>query len=221
MLNLASFGPDEHQLFIQARIEGLRDILGLSLDAFRERLHRGARRAQGGARRPTSRSRAGGTRRGRSRTSRGHSAPDGLRCARCRPSAIGWRFFLIALATALASSRSSCRCSSTRSGSRSSRVVRKPPAWTGFTETELRVVDGRDPRGPRRRPARLRCRGRRHGGAQRARAGAHARRADRLHGLLRAWRSSWSRPVAVAIIGAARAAASRDVAFRSGRAPSA
>ena len=42
MLNLASFGPDEHQLFIQARIEGLRDILALPLDAFRERLHRAA-----------------------------------------------------------------------------------------------------------------------------------------------------------------------------------
>ena len=40
MLNLASFGPAEHQLLIQARIEGLRDILGLSLDAFRDRLHR-------------------------------------------------------------------------------------------------------------------------------------------------------------------------------------
>jgi hypothetical protein len=42
MLNLASFGPDEHQLFIQARIEGLRDILDLPLDAFRDRLHRAA-----------------------------------------------------------------------------------------------------------------------------------------------------------------------------------
>jgi hypothetical protein len=42
MLNLASFGPDEHQLFIQARIEGLRDILALPLDTFRERLHRAA-----------------------------------------------------------------------------------------------------------------------------------------------------------------------------------
>jgi hypothetical protein len=42
MLNLASFGPDEHQLFIQARIEGLRDILILPLDAFRDRLHRAA-----------------------------------------------------------------------------------------------------------------------------------------------------------------------------------
>jgi hypothetical protein len=41
MLNLASFGPDEHQLMIQARIEGLRDILDLDLDAFRERV-RGA-----------------------------------------------------------------------------------------------------------------------------------------------------------------------------------
>ncbi len=43
MLNLASFGPDEHQLFIQARIEGLRDILDLPLEDFRARLHRAAR----------------------------------------------------------------------------------------------------------------------------------------------------------------------------------
>jgi hypothetical protein len=42
MLNLASFGPDEHQLFIQAGIEGLRDMLALPLDAFRERLARAA-----------------------------------------------------------------------------------------------------------------------------------------------------------------------------------
>jgi DNA-directed RNA polymerase specialized sigma24 family protein len=42
MLNLASFGPHEHQLLIQARIDGLKDILGLSLDAFRERIHRAA-----------------------------------------------------------------------------------------------------------------------------------------------------------------------------------
>jgi hypothetical protein len=42
MLNLASFGPDEHQLFIQARIEGLRDILDLPPDDFRSRLHQGA-----------------------------------------------------------------------------------------------------------------------------------------------------------------------------------
>jgi hypothetical protein len=42
MLNLASFGPDEHQLMIQARIEGLRDILDLDLDAFRERVRRAA-----------------------------------------------------------------------------------------------------------------------------------------------------------------------------------
>jgi Domain of unknown function (DUF4332) len=43
MLNLASFGPDDHQLLIQAGIDGLRDILALSLDQFRERIHRGAR----------------------------------------------------------------------------------------------------------------------------------------------------------------------------------
>jgi hypothetical protein len=42
MLNLASFGPDDHQLLIQARIDGLRDILRLSLDDFRERVHRAA-----------------------------------------------------------------------------------------------------------------------------------------------------------------------------------
>jgi uncharacterized protein DUF4332 len=39
MLNLASFGPDDHQLLIQAGIEGLRDILHLSRDAFRDRIH--------------------------------------------------------------------------------------------------------------------------------------------------------------------------------------
>jgi DNA-directed RNA polymerase specialized sigma24 family protein len=42
MLNLAGFGPDEHQLLIQSRIEGLRDILGLSIDEFKVRLQRGA-----------------------------------------------------------------------------------------------------------------------------------------------------------------------------------
>ena len=42
MLNLASFGPADHQLLIQAGIEGLRDILALPLEAFRERLHRAA-----------------------------------------------------------------------------------------------------------------------------------------------------------------------------------
>jgi Domain of unknown function (DUF4332) len=35
MLNLASFGPQEHQLLMQGGIEGLRDILKLSLDQFR------------------------------------------------------------------------------------------------------------------------------------------------------------------------------------------
>jgi len=42
MLNLASFGPTEHTLFLQARIAGLRDMLALSLDEFRERLRRAA-----------------------------------------------------------------------------------------------------------------------------------------------------------------------------------
>jgi len=42
MLNLASFGPGEHQLMIQAGIEGLHDILELDLDAFRARVARAA-----------------------------------------------------------------------------------------------------------------------------------------------------------------------------------
>ena len=42
MLNLASFGPAEHQLLIQAGVEGLRDILALSLDDLRGRAHQAA-----------------------------------------------------------------------------------------------------------------------------------------------------------------------------------
>jgi Domain of unknown function (DUF4332) len=43
MLNLAGFGPDEHQLFIQAGVEGLHDLLSVDLDEFRARIARGAR----------------------------------------------------------------------------------------------------------------------------------------------------------------------------------
>ena len=42
MLNLAGFGPAEHQLLIQAGIEGLRDILALDLDTFTDRVGRAA-----------------------------------------------------------------------------------------------------------------------------------------------------------------------------------
>jgi len=42
MLNLASFGPAEHQLLIQAGIEGLRQMLALPLDAFRDRIRTAA-----------------------------------------------------------------------------------------------------------------------------------------------------------------------------------
>jgi len=42
MLNLASFTADDHQLLMQGGIEGLHDILGLDLDAFRARIERGA-----------------------------------------------------------------------------------------------------------------------------------------------------------------------------------
>jgi hypothetical protein len=42
MLNLASFGPAEHQLLIQAGIEGLRRMLDLPLDVFEERIRKAA-----------------------------------------------------------------------------------------------------------------------------------------------------------------------------------
>jgi predicted flap endonuclease-1-like 5' DNA nuclease len=42
MLNLAGFGPEAHQLLMQAGIEGLDDILRLSLDDFRATLARAA-----------------------------------------------------------------------------------------------------------------------------------------------------------------------------------
>ena len=42
MLNLAGFTGSEHQLFIQARIEGLQDLLELDLEEFRTRLTRAA-----------------------------------------------------------------------------------------------------------------------------------------------------------------------------------
>jgi hypothetical protein len=42
MLNLAGFGPDEHQLMIQAGIEGLHDILEVDLEAFGVRIRRAA-----------------------------------------------------------------------------------------------------------------------------------------------------------------------------------
>ena len=43
LLNLAGFGSDEHQLFIQAGIEGLRELLEIDLATFRARLERAAR----------------------------------------------------------------------------------------------------------------------------------------------------------------------------------
>lgn len=42
MLNLASFGPGEHRLLIQAGIEGLRQILALPLDQFQARVQQAA-----------------------------------------------------------------------------------------------------------------------------------------------------------------------------------
>lgn len=42
MLNLASFGPAEHVLLVQASIDGLRQILDLPLDAFKARIRTAA-----------------------------------------------------------------------------------------------------------------------------------------------------------------------------------
>ena len=43
LLNLANFGPAEQELFTQAEIVGLSDLLTLELDDFRARLARAAR----------------------------------------------------------------------------------------------------------------------------------------------------------------------------------
>src|SRR4051794_18733157 len=42
MLNLAGFGPDEHQLMVQARIDGLRGILDVDLATLSGRIKRAA-----------------------------------------------------------------------------------------------------------------------------------------------------------------------------------
>ncbi len=42
MLNLASFGPAEHQLMIQAGIDGLRQMLAVDLPTFGQRVRRAA-----------------------------------------------------------------------------------------------------------------------------------------------------------------------------------
>ena len=42
MLNLAGFGRAEHRLLVQAGIGGLRDLLGIELDAFKAKLDRAA-----------------------------------------------------------------------------------------------------------------------------------------------------------------------------------
>ncbi|HEY3072612.1 MAG TPA: DUF4332 domain-containing protein [Candidatus Limnocylindrales bacterium] len=42
MLNLAGFGPNEHQLMIQAGIEGLHDILAVDADELRRKIKQAA-----------------------------------------------------------------------------------------------------------------------------------------------------------------------------------
>jgi hypothetical protein len=42
MLNLAGFGSGEHELFVQAGIDGLRDLLAVDLPEFRIRIARAA-----------------------------------------------------------------------------------------------------------------------------------------------------------------------------------
>jgi Domain of unknown function (DUF4332) len=43
LLNLASFGPDQKTLFIQADIVGIKDLVELDLDDFKARIDRAAR----------------------------------------------------------------------------------------------------------------------------------------------------------------------------------
>ena len=49
MLNLAGFGPGEHELFVQAGIDGLRDLLAADLPDFRIRIARAATELATGA----------------------------------------------------------------------------------------------------------------------------------------------------------------------------
>ena len=49
MLNLASFGPPDHQLLTQAEIEGLRDILALDVETLSRAAEQGGERAWRGA----------------------------------------------------------------------------------------------------------------------------------------------------------------------------
>jgi Domain of unknown function (DUF4332) len=42
MLNLAGFGPAEHRLLMEARIDGLRDLLAIDLAGFRARVRAAA-----------------------------------------------------------------------------------------------------------------------------------------------------------------------------------
>ncbi len=140
MLNLASFGPDEHQLFIQAGIDGLRDILDLELDPFRDRLHRAA--AELNVEPPTtSPSTVGGTRRGPSRRSRGRRSrtpragrdPRTGYDGRWTPRRAVRRHRHRRRDRARHPGRRDRPCSSTRSGSAFEQGRAEAAAWTGFT----------------------------------------------------------------------------------------
>ena len=143
MLNLAGFGPAEHDLLMQGGIEGLRDILDLSLDDFRD-----ADRARGGraegrpADRPHDRRLVGAGEDARGRLTAGTA-----RRHRHYHAAVG----------STAPRRHRRRPDRRRDGARDRRRVAivpflSPPwvafeqgraeaaAWTGFSEHELRVA---------------------------------------------------------------------------------
>ena len=145
MLNLASFGPDDHQLLIQAGIEGLRDILALSLDDFRERIQRGATELEREPpRRPDGRGLVGAGKDARG----GVGAVARLRCRATMPPCVRGRL-------ADTGSRSRRR---SRSSALTIPLFLNPlwvafeqgraeaTAWTGFSDAELRARDQRDPR---------------------------------------------------------------------------
>jgi hypothetical protein len=55
MLNLAGFASDEHQLFIQAGVDGVKDVVGMPLDDFRARISTAAEELCRGASGPDDR----------------------------------------------------------------------------------------------------------------------------------------------------------------------
>ena len=193
MLNLAGFGPDEHQLLIQAGIEGLRDILAIDLDDVpAARLERAA--AELKLEPPADLTvetlvGAGADARGRvaprGRRLAGRRGPQPLPSARWTRSAASSPPSSPASPLALVIVAVSILPFLTPAWVGFEQDRAQAAAWTGFTTAQLRRRDRRVLADLVLGPPRLRRRARRHAGPDRARARPHARRPGRVRGVLR------------------------------------